>query len=463
MQALNDNWGACDVVLILHELHQRGYEQLRLHCGYGLAWRWRIYPKALMGKNALWEQHGDCAPFDCPHGAVTCPKNEVNHQNAADTLLNSAADLLELGKLPDKEYVQWFAQLVKQAQRGKYPVAFSEYFPSDDSWLFEPSQEKLSYPPFTPTDLDTASDEWVVSFGTQALDEYSKAELDILKDFDGIVPPLHEVAQVIRQCVRENKQFCTHIDLAIEQVMLYKQEDIVGRRDDGNRIHLKLKNGKDVELVDMLEIVAWSPTDSRLAHCRYYDGQTEPDMDSGFDEYYFAMAEKFYVNREHEKDVQHCLELLTSLHLDDLQGEVPLELVAQLYMTCDHILQKGSWEPCSPEYVAEYFRTKFFPKYIMPKNMKRDELLKLCHFYNGESECPQEFDGRNEGALWASEQTACDIMESPDFESSGNPRFDFDNMVAQLTAKWCPYQYRDILETYFRHSPTYKKRILDLL
>ena len=34
MQALNENWGACDVVLILHELHKRGYEQLRLFCGW---------------------------------------------------------------------------------------------------------------------------------------------------------------------------------------------------------------------------------------------------------------------------------------------------------------------------------------------------------------------------------------------------------------------------------------------
>lgn len=33
MQTLNENWGACDLVLIVHELHQRGYEQLRLFGG----------------------------------------------------------------------------------------------------------------------------------------------------------------------------------------------------------------------------------------------------------------------------------------------------------------------------------------------------------------------------------------------------------------------------------------------
>lgn len=95
--------------------------------------------------------------------------------------------------------------------------------------------------------------------------------------------------------------------------------------------------------------------------------------------------------------------------------------------------------------------------------MKREELLKLCHFYKGEEDCPQEFDGRNEGKLWHFEKLACHVMESPHFESCGNPRFDFDKTVAMGAAKWCPYQYRDILETYFQHSPVYKTRILESL
>lgn len=261
MQALNENWGACDVVLILHELHQRGYEQLRLHCGWspnGLSWRWNIYPKCLIGKDAKWEQHDDYTPIDCPHGSVACPKCEVDYSRAADVLLRSDSELLELGKLPDEEYVRWYAQLVEHAQRGEFPVAFSEYFPSPDSWLFEPSQEKLPYPPFTPTDINAASDEWVFAFGKHALDELSRLELGMLNDFDGIVPPLHEVAQVIRQCVRENKPFSTHMDLAVEQVLSYKMEDIAERRDERGRIYLKLKDGKEMELVDTLEICALS-------------------------------------------------------------------------------------------------------------------------------------------------------------------------------------------------------------
>lgn len=261
MQALNENWGACDVVLILHELHQRGYQQLRLFCGWapsGLYWRWNIYPKCLMLKDANWEKHDDCPPFDCPHCSAIRPQGKWNYKEAADELMRNASELLELGKLPDEEYVRWYAQLVEHAKRGEFPVAFGEYFPSSDSWLFEPSQENLLYPPFTPTNIDAASDEWIFAFGKQALDELSRMELNTVNDFDGIVPPLHEVAQVIRQCVRENKQFCTHMDLAIEQVTLYPKEDIAERRDEGGRIYLRLKDGKEVELVDTLEIFALS-------------------------------------------------------------------------------------------------------------------------------------------------------------------------------------------------------------
>lgn len=105
-------------------------------------------------------------------------------------------------------------------------------------------------------------------------------------------------------------------------------------------------------------------TISRLAHCRYYDGENEPTLGDVFEEYYFAMAEKFYVNGGCEgEDNQYFLDTVRALPLD-LPDDVPMELVAQLYMTCEHILQKGSLELCPPEHVAEYFRTKYFPKYL---------------------------------------------------------------------------------------------------
>ena len=103
----------------------------------------------------------------------------------------------------------------------------------------------------------------------------------------------------------------------------------------------------------------------RLLHCRLYDGEREPDMEIGFDEYYFAMAEKFYVKETGSEREQDALRAVYSLHLEDLAGEVPIELVAQLYAVCDHVLQRGSWQGVDPEHVAKRFREKFFPQYLL--------------------------------------------------------------------------------------------------
>ena len=64
---MNPDYSAYEVIMIVHELHQRGYEQLRLFPGIspnGMCWRWMIYPKQLMQDNRF-EHHGDCTPFEC--------------------------------------------------------------------------------------------------------------------------------------------------------------------------------------------------------------------------------------------------------------------------------------------------------------------------------------------------------------------------------------------------------------
>ena len=50
------NLSACDVIMMMHELHQRGYEQLRLFScmsNTGLCWRYQSYPKVVVARD--WE------------------------------------------------------------------------------------------------------------------------------------------------------------------------------------------------------------------------------------------------------------------------------------------------------------------------------------------------------------------------------------------------------------------------
>lgn len=103
----------------------------------------------------------------------------------------------------------------------------------------------------------------------------------------------------------------------------------------------------------------------RIKHCRYFNGINEPDMEYGFDEYYFAMVEKNYAYDRNIEEEQYFINLVKDLHLDDLASEeVPIELVALLFGSCDHVAQRGSLEPCPREHVAKNFRKKFFPKYL---------------------------------------------------------------------------------------------------
>ena len=107
---------AYEVIMIVHELHQRGYEQLRLFPGIspnGMCWRWMIYPKVLMQNNSF-ELHGDCTPFECLRGSTGAAFPEEGQE------LKTSDDFI----------------------RGE------EFFDAKE-WKFT-SKEPLAYPPFTP-------------------------------------------------------------------------------------------------------------------------------------------------------------------------------------------------------------------------------------------------------------------------------------------------------------------------
>lgn len=145
MKMIKD-YSAYEIVMIVHELHKRGYEQLRLLPGMspsGCSWRWMIYPKVLMKDNRF-EHHGDFVPFECLNGSSGDSKPKEIH---VEQFLQEHADFLELAKGEDKEYVKWFQTIDDHVQQGDFPIAFEEYFPFEQ-WGFLNSKEELTYPPF---------------------------------------------------------------------------------------------------------------------------------------------------------------------------------------------------------------------------------------------------------------------------------------------------------------------------
>lgn len=143
---------AYEIVMIVHELHTRGYEQLRLFSGLspsGGSWRWMIYPKVLMRNNLHCERSHDGLPFECPYGSTS---NERPYPRraliTADDFIREYDSYVSLAKGPDVEYVKWFENIVNHAKNNDYPLAFAEYFDAEQ-WKFT-SGEKLCYPPITP-------------------------------------------------------------------------------------------------------------------------------------------------------------------------------------------------------------------------------------------------------------------------------------------------------------------------
>ena len=156
--------GICDIVLMLHELHQRGYQQLRLLPGWspnGSCVRWNIYPKYVVteGTGSFERNHyGECP--DGYHGSAGAPTYNLNPQEMADHFLTVAPKLCADAKLPDEEYVNWFSILVNHALKEEYPTAFGDFFPEGKGWIVEPGEQYIPYPPFIETGNYTLCDMW---------------------------------------------------------------------------------------------------------------------------------------------------------------------------------------------------------------------------------------------------------------------------------------------------------------
>jgi hypothetical protein len=205
---------AYEIVMIVHELHQRGYEQLRLFPGMspnGCSWRWAVYPKVLMKDNNLFERHSDCMPFDCPYGStgVALPE-EGEVMKTANDFMREYESYVNLAKGNDKEYVEWYKAIVEHAKNEDFPIAFEEFFDAKQ-WKFMKG-EALQYPPFLPAPIDQLTDTQMIDMAKCVFDEESVRELNEFICCDGPKSTTQEVAEVIRKALREQKSLFCHYD-----------------------------------------------------------------------------------------------------------------------------------------------------------------------------------------------------------------------------------------------------------
>jgi len=145
------NISAYEIIMIVHELHQRGYEQLRLLPGMspnGCAWRWMIYPKALMMEDNRFEKGGDCTPFDCLRGSTGEAYPERRRELVtADQFIEGHEEFIRMAMGRDADYVEWFSHIVEHAKNKDFPIGFADGS-IGRKWLFTSSHEELEFPPF---------------------------------------------------------------------------------------------------------------------------------------------------------------------------------------------------------------------------------------------------------------------------------------------------------------------------
>lgn len=250
---------AYEIVMFVHELHQRGYEQMRLYVGMspsGMSWRWAIYPKVFIQTHFDFEHGSDGTPFQCVFGSTGEDYPRRRDLVKFDDLFNELKPYVNLAKGKDPEYVEWFQTIVDHAENRDFPIAYCEYF-EGDSWMFLMSKERLKYPPLQPKSLEELSDEQMIDYARCTFDEDSVSELEDVLRFEGIKPSVNHISQVIRQAIIEKKDLFNHVELGSEKLLGYPYQDIESKEEIENGVRIKMKSGEVIDLIDEIDLVAW--------------------------------------------------------------------------------------------------------------------------------------------------------------------------------------------------------------
>ncbi len=89
--------------------------------------------------------------------------------------------------------------------------------------------------------------------------------------------------------------------------------------------------------------------------------------------------------------------------------------------------------------------------------MTEQQLLKHCHFYQGEALPPfEQKNGRR--LLWLAEKWVCE--EGANLIDENNPETEMASYIASYVGKWAPFNASSIMELYFQKAPQLKAEIM---
>ncbi|WP_295409042.1 ADP-ribosylglycohydrolase family protein [uncultured Thiocystis sp.] len=137
-----------DILEMVHVLHRRGYQKLRIAPGIsssGCYWRVAVAPSdnSLDDHGALLRDYSDAAHHTSGNGVHPFAWRDVQGATApelADLFLERYPDLARRGEGSDWPYAGWYLEVLRHVSRGAWPVAYW-----DEYTEIEPGSLKLVY------------------------------------------------------------------------------------------------------------------------------------------------------------------------------------------------------------------------------------------------------------------------------------------------------------------------------
>ncbi len=144
---------------MVHELHRRGYQRLRIVPGVQLAWRLGVTPASntlpehgAMARSFDWDrlpQYTSAAQYD--YFEKKWGLGPRSHPaRIADRFLEAFPHIALEGVGIDLPYAGWLTMVLGLAAQGAFPIAFGEYYGVvDDLWLRTTTDLLIPMPPAT--------------------------------------------------------------------------------------------------------------------------------------------------------------------------------------------------------------------------------------------------------------------------------------------------------------------------
>ena len=138
---------AINVLLMVHELHKRGFQRLRIVPGMsasGMYWRVTILPRTRVlrshgamshdwtwgGPEPFYTSGQESKYFDWDDAVEDGPAE------LADKFLERFPEITEASRGSDWEYAGWYLEMLGKAQVGDLPIAYADWYDNPDpQWL----------------------------------------------------------------------------------------------------------------------------------------------------------------------------------------------------------------------------------------------------------------------------------------------------------------------------------------